>query len=303
MSQVKVTVELASRDEALTTAAALTEILVPAPDAQTMFEAGPYWRVEAYFSNDIEHAELEVWLVATTGVSPITVAKTSVPALNWVALSQAGLPPVRAGRFYVYGAHDRSRVPRGPFSFEIAAGEAFGTAHHATTQGCLHAIDRLTRRNRYSHVLDIGCGTGILALAASRALPRARINATDIDPIAVDVASANARLNGAAGRIAFACEDGLKIGARTMQCDLAIANILAEPLIRLAPRLGRALKPGAHVVLSGILDHQARSVIAAYRAADFRVMWHTTLVGWATLVLLHSPDRTVRSRVLQRDRP
>src|SRR5690606_11194247 len=125
----------------------------------------------------------------------------AVPDENWVEVSQSALPPVTAGRFTIHGSHDRGVVPRGPNTVLIDAGEAFGTAHHATTQGCLIALDRVTRRRQFESVLDLGCGSGVLAIAAARALPGARIEASDNDPVAISVARTNARLNGVAGRI------------------------------------------------------------------------------------------------------
>ena len=296
MSCVKLTVDLNTRYEALSVAGALTELLFPPPDAQTMFEAGKHWRVEAYFGHEIDEAALTTWLIDATGLPLPAVAVTEVRQLNWVTISQAALSPVRAGRFFIHGAHDRARAAHGPHTIEIAAGEAFGTAHHATTRGCLEAIDRLTRIKRYSSVLDLGCGTGILALAASRALPHARIRATDIDPIAITVAAENARLNGAGRRITFACADGLPAGIRFAPHDLVIANILAQPLVMLAPVLGRSLRPGTDLVLSGILVDQARTVVSAYRAARFKLIGQTTDAGWAVLVLTRCAARPRRRR-------
>src|SRR5690606_32257980 len=173
----------------------------------------------------------------------------AVPDENWVEVSQSALPPVTAGRFTIHGSHDRGVVPRGPNSLLIDAGEAFGTAHHATTQGCLLALDELTRRRGFQRVLDLGCGSGVLAIAAARALPRAEIEASDNDPQAIAVARANARCNGVAGRIRMRVAEGLPRGRiRDGSYDLILANILADPLVALAPDVARALAPGGVAV-------------------------------------------------------
>ena len=207
---------------------------------------------------------------------------------NWVAISQAALPPVAAGRFLVHGSHDSRRIGRRSWALEIDAGEAFGTAHHATTQGCLMAIDRLARRvGGIRRIADIGCGSGVLALAASRVWPHARIAASDLDPVAVGVARDNARRNRAHARISFVAAAGLAhpVLRRQSPYDLVLANILAGPLIRLAPNVASHVRTGGHLVLSGILGEQAREVIATYRMAGFRLDQHHLDHNWSTLVL------------------
>lgn len=210
-----------------------------------------------------------------------------VPDENWVAVSQAALPPVSAGRFLVHGGHDRDLIGRHRWAIEIDAGEAFGTAHHATTQGCLAAMDRLAHRHNFRRILDLGCGSGLLAIAATRLWPRALVSASDIDPIAVDVARANAALNGARPRIRFVTAAGLAHPRlRTLQpYDLVVANILAGPLVRLAPHLARAVCPGALIVLSGILGEQAREVATTYAVSGFRLLRKEVSHNWATLTL------------------
>ena len=170
----------------------------------------------------------------------------------------------------------------------IDAGEAFGTAHHATTLGCLLAIDRLTRSRSFVSVLDLGCGSGVLAIAAAKAMPAARIIAADMDPQSVKVATGNVRLNGASGRIALR-HGGRRRPSRTpasaRRSTCLIANILAGPLIRLAPALARSVRPGGTLVLSGILIPQAAEVLAAYRSHGFMLERHDRLTGWSTLTL------------------
>jgi ribosomal protein L11 methyltransferase len=267
---------------------ALESLHVPAPDAVTHFEAGlGTWRVEAYFPASPALDPLRARLGSILGGAPPALLLESIPDLNWVAISQAALPPVQAGRFTVHGTHDRARVPRSPNAILIDAGEAFGTAHHATTLGCLQAIDRLTRRRTFARVLDLGCGSGILAIAAARAMPRAQMLATDNDSVAVAVAAENAKANGVESRIAFACANGLAYPwlRHAAPFDLIIANILAGPLKALAPDVGKAVRNGGIVILSGLLEPEAQAVIAAYGAHKFALVEHRRIAGWATLTL------------------
>lgn len=294
MTLHKLTCEVSERDTARTLAGALQELVMPAPHALTLFEqpgvdgAAATWRIEAYYDEAPDAAAFGEELAAVTSVPVPSLAVAPVEELNWVAMSQAALPPVAAGRFTVHGSHDAGRVARGPNTILIDAGEAFGTAHHATTFGCLSAIDRLTRRRRFRKVLDLGCGSGVLAIATARMLPRARIFATDVDAQSVVVAKSNMRLNGVGSRITALVADGLK--APTLRhagrFDLLIANILAAPLIMLARDIRRAVAPGGMLVLSGLLVPQAAEVIAAYVAAGFQVMEHRRILGWSTLTLV-----------------
>lgn len=270
-------------------AGALENLIEPAPDAVTQFEEGPdAWRIEAYFSDRPDMVAIEPVLETAVGAARMPPLElVEVPDLNWVAISQAALPPVAAGRFTVHGSHDRGRIPQGPHTILIDAGEAFGTAHHATTQGCLQAIDSLARSHKFAKVLDLGCGSGVLAIAVARALPRAEILATDNDPEAVAVAKGNAKANGVANRIAFACAAGLAHPwlRHAAPFDLIVANILARPLCQLAPAVARALRPGGTVVLSGLLNPEAAQVIAAYAAQGFALQQHQRIAGWSTLTL------------------
>lgn len=290
----KLTCDVADRDVARTLAGALQELVMPAPHALTLFEqpgadgAAATWRIEAYYDEAPDPAALSAELRAVAGVPVPPLAVAPVEELNWVAMSQAALPPVAAGRFTVHGSHDAGRVARGPNAILIDAGEAFGTAHHATTFGCLSAIDRLTRRRRFRKVLDLGCGSGVLAIATARMLPRARIFATDLDVQSIVVAKSNMQLNGVGGRIAALVADGLAAPElrRAGRFDLLIANILAAPLIMMARDLRRAVAPGGMLVLSGLLVHQAAEVIAAYVAAGFQLTEHRRIHGWSTLTLV-----------------
>lgn len=216
-------------------------------------------------------------------VTPFIIEE--VPPADWVTVSQGQRQPVRAGRFLIHGSHDRKTVTRTRFTIEIDADQAFGTAHHASTRGCLLALDELAKRGRPDLVLDLGTGTGILAIAAARAFERPVI-ATDNDPVAVGIAKANARKAGLAQQIhAFTAEGLAHPKLRRLRPDLIVANILAGPLDALAPGMARTIEPGGYVVLSGLTADQAPALTARYGAHGFTLEKRILLDGWATLVL------------------
>ena len=226
------------------------------------------WRIHAYFEAEPSVGEVAVLRGLASGAAQIAELGDE----DWVVRSQAGLEPIRAGRFFV---HTPAHLPQdGAINFLIDAGLAFGTGHHHTTHGCLEALDRIEASGaRFGNVADIGTGTGLLAFAALALWPDARVIATDIDPISIDVTRDNALVNGVAlgeeaGALALAIADGMDhpaLGARA-PFDLLIANILAGPLIDLAPGFVTACAPGATILLSGLLDTQAEAVSAAYIA-------------------------------------
>ena len=189
-----------------------------------------------------------------------------LPDIDWIKLSQEGLPPVRAGRFFVYGAHDAGVVPHGVIPIRIEAGLAFGTGHHETTALCLRVLSDLSKKRRFANVLDLGCGTGLLAIGAAK-LWRRPVLASDIDVVAVEVTRENACANGEAPLIRALTADGLThpVLAKQAPYDLIIANILASPLTKLAPEIARALAPGGIAVLSGLLQWQENLVASFYR--------------------------------------
>lgn len=295
MQQYKITLACREADEARTIAGVLGEIVQPAPDAVTLFEDGAGWRVDGYFSEQEPNPDELARAIGAALGRPIDRPRPELLAdENWVAMSQAALPPVHAGRFTIHGSHDRDRIARGPNAILIDAGEAFGTAHHATTLGCLLALNRLAARDggRLRNVLDLGCGSGVLAIAAARMLPRARVLATDIDALAVEVAQGNIRINGAGSRVHAFRADGLSHPIlRGRRFDLIIANILAGPLIAFAHGMVGTARPGGVVVLSGLLTPQAASVAAAYRAAGFSLTAHSRIAGWSALTLVRRPSR------------
>jgi len=295
MSSHKLIAEVAERGHAMRIAAILQDLMEPPPDALSIFEdaaggEGEHrWRIEAYFSEPRAASAVQSEIMALTGEPAPDFRSDAVPDLNWVALSQAALPPVNAGRFTVHGAHDRSRVPQGPNAILIEAGEAFGTAHHATTYGCLAAIDQLGRSGAFKRILDLGCGSGILSIAAARVWPAASITGVDIDPQSVLVARENARVNGTARHIRFLAGAGVAHPEvrRAAPFDLIIANILAGPLIALAPDLRRSAAAGGQVLLSGLLTREASLVTAAYTAQSFALLSHRRYDGWSTLLLVN----------------
>lgn len=208
---------------------------------------------------------------------------SQLPDEDWVGLSQSGLPPIKAGRFFIHGSHD-TPTDEAVFPILVDAGQAFGTGHHGTTTGCLLMLDGLEATGlRPSTILDLGTGAGILAIAAAKLFPAADILATDIDPVATQVADANAALNGVQFRSVTA--DGFETPAlKDQKFDLIIANILAGPLRGLAADIAKALSPSGHAILSGILDEQSEWVAEAFRASGLTVEPQPSLDGWTSLL-------------------
>ena len=205
---------------------------------------------------------------------------------DWVKASLEGLGLVRAGRFAVHGSHDRHRVPGNAIGIEIEAALAFGTGHHGTTRGCLLMLDGILKQRRPRRVLDVGTGTGVLAMAAARALHRP-VASGDIDPVAVEAARENA-LNNRAGayvRPVVARGVGHPVLAAGKPYDLVFANILARPLMRLAPSIASIVAPGGEIILSGLIPRDVPGVLSAYRAQRLHLVRKMELEGWATLLL------------------
>jgi ribosomal protein L11 methyltransferase len=273
-----------------------SEELFPFADAPPVIvadEPDPHapddWRIHAYFADQPSAHELALLGRLAAGATPDI---DHLGEDDWVTLSQAGLEPIRAGRFFVHTPVHRDSIPAGATAYEIDAGLAFGTGHHDTTAGCLAALDRLqVAGKRFTNIADIGTGTGLLAFAALSLWPEAKGIATDIDPISIDVTADNARINRVpighgAGQLLLAVADGMdhEMLVARAPFDLLIANILAGPLVELAPAFARSVAPGATVILAGLLDRQADAVIAAYEAQGMTVV-ERGAGEWCVLVL------------------
>ena len=216
-------------------------------------------------------------------VSPLLIGV--LPDENWITVSQGQRRPVRAGRFLVHGSHDRDKIVRTRYTIEIDADQAFGTAHHASTRGCLIALDELAKWGRPDLILDVGTGTGVLAIAAALAFDRPAI-ATDNDPVAVRIAKENAAKAGVAQKVHVFVANGLSHPSlRRLRPDLVVANILARPLYDLAPAMARTVEPGGYVLLSGITGAQAQATAARYGSLGFSLEKRILLDGWAVLLL------------------
>ena len=227
-------------------------------------------------------------VAASEGVDEPALQVAPVPAADWLAVAYAGFPSRRIGRFHIYGSHIADRPPAGAIPLKIDAATAFGSGEHATTEGCLAALGLIRRRRTgIRRALDMGTGSGILAIAIAKSWKMAEVAAIDIDPESARVAGANARLNGVADRVRARQGDGYRAPlARTgPPFDLIVANILARPLIRMAPRLKDRLAPGGVAVLSGLLRRQENAVLAAHRAAGLRFVGRRPVGEWRSLIL------------------
>ena len=295
-SPIKLVLDGLSRQPAHTAATLLQDVFAPPSDALTIFEEGTAWRIDAYYS-DQSVAENALQQLGDFDAHLITHATfEAIDDINWVAVSQAALPPVFAGRFTICGGHDLDKVGRGPNTLVIEASEAFGTAHHATTYGCILALERISAGNTFRRILDLGTGSGILALAMARRHPDATIIASDCDERSIEVAKENAYNNAQSaisGGPTFLVAEGVRAPSiiHNAPYDLIVANILANPLIALAPKIANVTaKPGV-VILSGLLVEQANQVIARYRSLGFALIRHDRHADWSTLTLRAHPHR------------
>jgi ribosomal protein L11 methyltransferase len=272
----------------------IAESFEPGEAASTAFETeerwpggGRTWLMEAYFGWKPDEEAIRALIAAASDEETARSATFGVTGKrDWVANSLAGLKPVRAGRFLVHGAHDRAQVRWNHVGIEIEAGLAFGTGHHGTTRGCLLHFDRLLKRRRPRAVLDVGCGAGVLAIAAAKVLKR-KVWLVDIDPTAVEVANANARLNGAGALCRAVVSRGVENAEAREGApyDLVFANILAKPLRLMAPSLAAVIGAEGEAIVSGLLLAHVPGLLASWRAQGFYQAERIDLEGWASLRL------------------
>ena len=244
--------------------------------------------VSLYADGDVDRVETRLKdILAGLSLSK-PIERESLPDIDWVARSLEGLKPVRAGRFFVHGAHDRWKRHSGELAIEIEAGLAFGTGHHGTTAGCLEMLEKVVRREHPRNALDLGTGSAVLAIAVAK-LAHIPVLATDIDPVAVRVAAANARLNHVKALVETVTAPGFHhpIFGKRAPFDLIVANILARPLMRLAPQMADHIALGGSIVLSGILERQRDAVVSAYVGQNFRHIRTLHREGWVTIHLKH----------------
>lgn len=271
---------------------AIAEAAAEALDADPATEALTYsileededrdvWRIDAFPNSDDEAAAITGVL---KGYPELRTLVEKLADADWLAMALSGLPPVRAGRFFVYGAHDKGLAPPSTVNLRIEAGAAFGTGHHGTTVGCLQAFNDLLKARAFPRVLDVGCGTGVLAIAAARTGSKIAVG-TDIDAPSVRIANENAALNQSTARFVHASGLGHQKVRAKAPYNLVFANILAPPLVALAQDIKGALAPGGVAILSGLLRTQERRVLAAYTSKGFRLVRRIHRDAWATLVL------------------
>jgi ribosomal protein L11 methyltransferase len=251
------------------------------------------WRLDAYFEREPDAETLALLHALAPSAARIEPAIERIEEQDWVTLSQQGLEPIQAGRFFVHTPAHRDNIPADAVALEIDAGRAFGTGQHETTTGCLMALDRLKRGGAsFGNILDLGTGTGLLAFAALKLWPAARVAASDIDPVSIEVTEENAAINHiplgrTRGQVELAVAAGMdhpRLAARAPY-DLIVANILAGPLIELAPPVAAALEAGGRLILAGLLDSQADRVAAAYRRQGLMMSFNIVRGEWPSLVM------------------
>jgi ribosomal protein L11 methyltransferase len=284
---LRITAEVEGADAALAVAAALDE-RAGAVSAFEIREDQALWRVEAYPPAPVLDAAMEVRLAlaaAAAGGRLLLVAEEHLGERDWLAENRLAFPPQRIGRFFIHGSHWTGPAPPGAIGVEIDAATAFGTGEHPSTRGVLLALDALARWGRPLRPLDIGTGSGVLAIAAAKRLRR-RVLASDIDCVSLRVAAHHVRRNGAAGAVRLVCAPGYRSRAvRRADYDLVFANILARPLMLMARDLNRALAPGGTAVLAGLLQRQEAMVLSVHRLQRLHLHRRIVIDGWSALIL------------------
>ncbi len=249
---------------------------------------GETWQLSVYYGVPFSIEGVLSRLSDFMPIGQLEASYEEIPDVDWVAKVQSDLKPVCAGRYLIHGSHDRARAAGENFAIEIDAGAAFGTAHHGTTLGCLEVIDQLLKSYHPAHVLDLGTGTGVLAIAVAMRT-RKIVLATDIDPVCIEVTRKNSKINGATNLLKVCQANGFAspVFNTAPKFDLVIANILAGPLMKMAGDIGHRTQQSGHLILSGILQTQSRHVIATYRNHGFvllrQVVKDVEREGWTTL--------------------
>jgi len=270
---------------------AVADALSPFVSAVTALEDAPggSWTVEGIAEYEPERPAITAALslaAATVGTPPPDTVIEPLPEVDWLALNRQSFPPIREGRVWIRGSHVEEPAPAASVELIVDAARAFGSGSHATTALCLRAIQDLAKRRRPRNVLDLGCGSGILAMGVAKLVPSARTLAVDLDPVSVATAAGNAAANRVATRIRTRVSNGWRGPdvRRAAPFDLVVANILAGPLVEMAPRLKRGLAPGGVAILSGLLNQQERWVISAHRGQGLRLRRRYRRDGWSALV-------------------
>jgi ribosomal protein L11 methyltransferase len=258
------------------------------------FDSCGLWQVDAYYATE-EESGVAAAIAASLGVPASAIGLTAESRTDWVRRSLEGLKPVRAGRFFIHGSHDRKLKPPNGISLEIDAGTAFGTGHHATTLACLLALDHLLKLKSPRDIIDVGCGSGILAIAAARATRRTVI-ASDIDPESVRLAADNARRNEAKVSPLLAAGMNHPDIRAYVPFDLIMANILARSLVSLAQAFSQSSAQTSLLILSGLLDEQRQGIETVYRGWGFRALRRWQVQGWCTLLLERKKDHRAKAR-------
>jgi ribosomal protein L11 methyltransferase len=254
-------------------------------DFNEINEDDDLFQVSLYvFQGEEDNAETRIRNRVGSDAFGLKIAREVMPEIDWVAHSLEGLAPVRVGRVVVHGSHDRQMVRASDIGIQIEAAQAFGTGHHGTTAGCIAMLQKILKARTPQNMLDLGTGSAVLALVLAKLTGR-KVLATDNDALAVQIAHQNAALNGCAHLVEFAVAEGFNAPAIRHHApyDLIVANILARPLMSLAPDMAAACRPSADLVLSGILDRQSKQVVAAYVSNGFAFQQRTSLEGWVTL--------------------